>query len=110
MCGIVGIFKIKQQTQELRQKALKMSQKLRHRGPDWNGIYVGGSTILAHERLSIVDPQSGGQPLYSPDRKQILAVFYGIPGGGQYGHILHMGNVVFLFHDMVYGSSVVHPV
>lgn len=46
MCGIVGIFKIKQQTQELRQKALKMSQKLRHRGPDWNGIYVGGSTIL----------------------------------------------------------------
>ena len=66
MCGIVGIFKIKQQTQELRQKALKMSQKLRHRGPDWNGIYVGGSTILAHERLSIVDPQSGGQPLYIP--------------------------------------------
>ena len=58
MCGIVGIFKIKQQTQELRQKALKMSQKLRHRGPDWNGIYVGGSAILAHERLSIVDPQS----------------------------------------------------
>ena len=51
-----------------------MSQKLRHRGPDWNGIYVGGSAILAHERLSIVDPQSGGQPLYSPDRKQILAV------------------------------------
>ena len=74
MCGIVGIFKIKQQTQELRQKALKMSQKLRHRGPDWSGIYVGSSAILAHERLSIVDPQSGGQPLYSPDRKQILAV------------------------------------
>ena len=73
MCGIVGIFKIKQQTQELRQKALKMSQKLRHRGPDWSGIYVGDSAILAHERLSIVDPQSGGQPLYSPDRKQILA-------------------------------------
>ena len=48
MCGIVGIFKIKQQTQELRQKALKMSQKLRHRGPDWNGIYVGSSAILAH--------------------------------------------------------------
>ena len=54
MCGIVGIFKIKQQTQELRQKALKMSQKLRHRGPDWSGIYVGDSAILAHERLSIV--------------------------------------------------------
>ncbi len=74
MCGIVGIFKIKEQTQELRKKALKMSQKLRHRGPDWSGIYCGKSAILAHERLSIVDPQSGGQPLFSPDKKQILAV------------------------------------
>ena len=74
MCGIVSIFNIKQQTSELRQKALRMSQKLRHRGPDWSGIYVGGSAILAHERLSIVDPESGGQPLFSPDRKQVLAV------------------------------------
>jgi len=74
MCGIAGIFNIKKQTPELRCKALKMAQKIRHRGPDWSGIYVGGSTILAHERLSIVDPQSGGQPLYSPDRKQVLAV------------------------------------
>jgi asparagine synthase (glutamine-hydrolysing) len=75
MCGITGIFQIKQQqSKELRGKALKMAQKLRHRGPDWSGIYVGGSAIMAHERLSIVDPQSGGQPLYSPDRKHILAV------------------------------------
>ena len=74
MCGIVGIFNIKQQTHELRDKALRMSQKIRHRGPDWSGIYCGGSAILAHERLSIVDPESGGQPLYSPDRKQVLAV------------------------------------
>jgi len=74
MCGIVGIFNVKQQTSELRQKALRMSQKIRHRGPDWSGIYCGGSAILAHERLSIVDPESGGQPLFSPDRKQILAV------------------------------------
>lgn len=74
MCGIVGIFQIKEQTSELRQKALKMSHQIRHRGPDWSGIYVGGSAILAHERLSIVDPQSGGQPLYSPDKQQILAV------------------------------------
>ena len=58
----------------MRQKALKMSQKIRHRGPDWSGIYCGGSAILAHERLSIVDPESGGQPLFSPDRKQVLAV------------------------------------
>jgi len=74
MCGIIGIFNIKEQKKELRDKALKMAQKVRHRGPDWSGIYVGGSAILAHERLSIVDPQSGGQPLYSPDKKQILAV------------------------------------
>ena len=74
MCGIVAIFNIKRQTAELRAKALSMAKKIRHRGPDWSGIYCGGSAILAHERLSIVDPQSGGQPLYSPDKKQILAV------------------------------------
>ena len=74
MCGIVGIFNIKEQSQQMRQKALKMSQKIRHRGPDWSGIYCGGSAILAHERLSIVDPESGGQPLFSPDHKQVLAV------------------------------------
>ena len=74
MCGIVAIFNVKEQSQSLRRKALSMSQKIRHRGPDWSGIYCGGSAILAHERLSIVDPESGGQPLYSPDRKQVLAV------------------------------------
>ena len=74
MCGIVGLFRVKEQSQALRQKALKMSQKIRQRGPDGSGIYCGGSAILAHERLSIVDPESGGQPLFSPDRKQVLAV------------------------------------
>ena len=74
MCGIVGIFNLRPQTPEWRQKALRMSQKVRHRGPDWSGIYAGGSAILAHERLSIVDPESGRQPLFSPDRKQVLAV------------------------------------
>jgi asparagine synthase (glutamine-hydrolysing) len=74
MCGIIAILNTKEQTHELRDQALKMSQKIRHRGPDWSGIYCGGSAILAHERLSIVDPESGGQPLFSPDRKQILAV------------------------------------
>ena len=86
MCGIVAILRsatkgdacqsenVKQPTQAQREKALRMSQKIRHRGPDWSGIYCGGSAILAHERLSIVDPESGGQPLYSPDGKQVLAV------------------------------------
>ena len=71
-----------------------MSQKIRHRGPDWSGIYCGGSAILAHERLSIVDPESGGQPLYSPDRKQVLAV-----NGEIYNHQeirrLHAGKYEF---------------
>ena len=74
MCGIVSIFNLKEQTPQLRQKALAMSRKIRHRGPDWSGIYCGGSAILAHERLSIVDPESGRQPLFSPDGKQVLAV------------------------------------
>jgi len=74
MCGIVSIFNIQQQSDALRQKALRMSQKIRHRGPDWSGIYCGGTAILAHERLSIVDPESGRQPLFSPDGKQVLAV------------------------------------
>ena len=74
MCGIVSIFNIQEQTPELRQKALRMSAKIRHRGPDWSGIYCGGSAILAHERLSIVDPESGQQPLFSSDKKLVLAV------------------------------------
>lgn len=74
MCGIVAIFNVKEQTPELRSKALGMSKKIRHRGPDWSGIHCSGSAILAHERLSIVDPESGGQPLFSPDGKQVLAV------------------------------------
>jgi asparagine synthase (glutamine-hydrolysing) len=74
MCGIVGIFDIKEDSEGLRTKALEMSKKIRHRGPDWSGIYVGGKAIIAHERLAIVDPWSGGQPLYSKDRKLILGV------------------------------------
>ena len=74
MCGIVSIFNIKEQTPALRKKALEMSKKIRHRGPDWSGIYCGKHAILCHERLSIVDPQSGKQPLYAPDGKQVLAV------------------------------------
>ena len=74
MCGIATIFNIKEQTPALRKKVLEMAKKIRHRGPDWSGIYCGKTAILAHERLSIVDPQSGRQPLFSPDRKQVLAV------------------------------------
>lgn len=74
MCGITAIFNIREEKDALRQQALKMSKRIRHRGPDWSGIYTGNSAILAHERLSIVDPASGGQPLISKDGKHILAV------------------------------------
>lgn len=74
MCGITAIFNIRSGADQLRQQALKMSKRIRHRGPDWSGIYQGRTAILAHERLSIVDPASGGQPLKSKDGKLILTV------------------------------------
>lgn len=74
MCGIVGVFDCKTDTESLRPKLLTMSKKIRHRGPDWSGIYSDDNIVLAHERLAIVDPQSGGQPLYTKDRTLVLAV------------------------------------
>ncbi|MCK5821433.1 MAG: asparagine synthase B [Bacteroidales bacterium] len=74
MCGIVGVFELKKEAGSLRTQVLEMSKKLRHRGPDWSGIYVGEKAILAHERLSIVDPESGRQPLFTKDRKVVLSV------------------------------------
>jgi asparagine synthase (glutamine-hydrolysing) len=74
MCGIVGVFNLKTDGEKLRQEVLAMSRKLRHRGPDWSGIFACDKAILAHERLSIVDPQSGGQPLFSPDKNFVLSV------------------------------------
>ncbi|MBP8945709.1 MAG: asparagine synthase B [Paludibacteraceae bacterium] len=74
MCGIVCAFDIKKNSQELRPQVLQMSKRVRHRGPDWSGIFSNDRAILAHERLSIVDPESGKQPLYSKDGKLVLAV------------------------------------
>lgn len=74
MCGIVGVFDLKTDAQGLRIQVLEQSKLIRHRGPDWSGIYCGEKAIIAHERLSIVDPASGGQPLYSKDKKLILGV------------------------------------
>lgn len=74
MCGFVGIFDLKVKAEDLRSQVLKMSKKIRHRGPDWSGIYCGEKAILSHERLSIVDVASGKQPLFSKDGNLILAV------------------------------------
>jgi asparagine synthase (glutamine-hydrolysing) len=74
MCGFVGVFDLKTDAEKLRPQVLEMSKKIRHRGPDWSGIFSNNKAILSHERLSIVDPESGGQPLYSKDKKLVLAV------------------------------------
>lgn len=74
MCGIVGLFKREENDKDFRQQVLDMSKKIRHRGPDWSGIYSTKAVLLAHERLAIVDPISGGQPLKSKSGKLILAV------------------------------------
>ena len=73
MCGIVCAFEPKQGSLNLRPEILEMAKKLRHRGPDWSGIYSSAGAVMAHERLAIVDPASGGQPLYSADKQLILA-------------------------------------
>ncbi|MEO8933815.1 MAG: asparagine synthase B [Xanthomarina sp.] len=73
MCGIVCAFDLKQKTEELRPQVLEMAKKIRHRGPDWSGIYSDEKVIMAHERLAIVDPGSGKQPLLSEDKKLVLA-------------------------------------
>lgn len=82
MCGIVCAFDLKQNTETLRPQLLKMSKRLRHRGPDWSGIYSSENAIMGHERLSIVDPASGKQPLFSPNNKIILAA-----NGEIYNHL-----------------------
>ncbi|WP_339753768.1 asparagine synthase B [uncultured Winogradskyella sp.] len=73
MCGIVCAFDIKQKADDLRPQVLEMAKTIRHRGPDWSGIYSDDKVIMAHERLAIVDPASGKQPLFSEDKKLILA-------------------------------------
>ncbi|MBA3487613.1 MAG: asparagine synthase B, partial [Lysobacter sp.] len=76
MCSILGIFGLQAQDDvgALRRLALQSSQRQRHRGPDWSGVYVGEGAILVHERLAIVDPAGGSQPLRSGDGNLVLAV------------------------------------
>ena len=73
MCSIFGILDIKEHPEALRRTALEMSRRQLHRGPDWEGIYQGEKAIVVHERLSIVDPSNGAQPLYNDNRTHVLA-------------------------------------
>ena len=88
MCGIIGIFEIKGPVEEGRAKALRMAAKLRHRGPDWSGIYSDDKAILAHERLSIVDVEHGAQPLVDKLNGNVLSV-----NGEIYNHMLLRGKL-----------------
>ena len=82
MCGIVCVFDVKRPGEVLRRQVLEMSKKVRHRGPDWSGLFSCENALLAHERLSIVDPSSGGQPLLSKDKNLVLSV-----NGEIYNHL-----------------------
>ena len=68
MCGIVCAFELKESSEVLRPKVLSMAKSIRHRGPDWSGIFSNDKALMAHERLAIVDPLSGKQPLFSEDK------------------------------------------
>lgn len=74
MCSIFGVLDIKSDPTQLRTQAIEMSKLLRHRGPDWSGVYASEKAILVHERLAIVGVSSGAQPLYNPEKTHILAV------------------------------------
>ena len=82
MCGIVCAFNIKSNSDAVRSNVLKMAKKVRHRGPDWSGVYSNQNAVLAHERLAIVDPTSGKQPIISEDGCKVIAV-----NGEIYNHI-----------------------
>ncbi|PCH77996.1 MAG: asparagine synthase B [Flavobacteriaceae bacterium] len=73
MCGIVCAFDLKEKAEALRPQLLEMSKKVRHRGPDWSGVFSNDKAIMTHERLAIVDPASGKQPLFSEDNNLVLA-------------------------------------
>ncbi len=82
MCGIVCAFDLKDTSDSIRPNILKMVKKVRHRGPDWSGVYSSKNAVMAHERLAIVDPTSGKQPILSDDNTKAIAV-----NGEIYNHL-----------------------
>eukprot|EP00249_Psilotum_nudum_P008395 c21247_g1_i2 orf=3-953(-) len=74
MCGILAVLRCQDNSHAKRSRILELSRRLRHRGPDWSGLHQEDNNFLAHERLAIIDPASGDQPLYSEDKKIIVTV------------------------------------
>lgn len=90
MCGILGIFGSTLSNVELKKKLIQSSMRLRHRGPDWSGYIVENGTGIAHERLAIIDPESGTQPLESPNGNIVVAA-----NGEIYNYRVRWRNVIF---------------
>lgn len=82
MCGIFAVFGVQESMEKFRSKAVKLSKKIRHRGPDWSGVKISGNNVLCHERLSIVGVESGAQPLTNDDESIVLSV-----NGEIYNHV-----------------------
>jgi asparagine synthase (glutamine-hydrolysing) len=99
MCGILCVLDIRDDASGLRKKALTQVKKLRHRGPDWSGIYSDARAILCHERLSIVDVEHGAQPLADTRTGRVLAV-----NGEIYNH-KELARTLKKPHDLQTGSD-----
>ena len=74
MCGILAVLNASENHKQLREKIITRSKRIRHRGPDWSGVYSDSKAILAHERLAIVDVSGGAQPLVDPETGRVLGV------------------------------------
>ncbi|MBA0615314.1 hypothetical protein Godav_015468, partial [Gossypium davidsonii] len=103
MCGILAVLGCSDDSQAKRVRVLELSrrqviflsflanfdgvqsvfftkngfftmEKLKHRGPDWSGLYQHGDCYLAHQRLAIIDPASGDQPLFNEDKSIVVTV------------------------------------
>ncbi|XP_043807148.1 asparagine synthetase [glutamine-hydrolyzing] 1 isoform X2 [Manihot esculenta] len=74
MCGILAVLGCSDDSQAKRVRVLELSRRLKHRGPDWSGLYQHGDCYLAHQRLAIIDPASGDQPLFNEDKAIVVTV------------------------------------
>ena len=75
MCGILAVLGYADEASHgKRARVLELSRRLKHRGPDWSGLRQMGDCYLSHQRLAIIDPASGDQPLYNEDQSVVVAV------------------------------------
>ncbi|KAF8679166.1 hypothetical protein HU200_045932 [Digitaria exilis] len=105
MCGILAVLgcgaEAPQQANKRRARVLELSRRLKHRGPDWSGLrQVDDDCYLSHQRLAIIDPASGDQPLYNEDQSVVVAV-----NGEIYNHKLLRDRLSAAGHSFRTGSD-----